>query len=123
MKFSEKSYSNLISNKSLVKTFENNATSVGIQFETDEEIRQKFGGSTDMGNVSHVVPSIHPKYYIGTKASNHSRQFTDAAGKDEAQKYTLDIAKAIAMTGIDVYSSEELLKNVKSDFQNDTKAG
>ena len=37
-------------------------------------------GSTDMGNVSYVVPSIHPMFYIGTDAVNHTRGFTAAAG-------------------------------------------
>lgn len=71
-KFGEKSYSNLLSNNTLVELFEKNGRAVGIEFETDEEKKRKFGGSTDMGNVSHVIPSIHPKYYIGTSVSNHS---------------------------------------------------
>ena len=92
---------------------------VGIEFETNEEKRRKFGGSTDMGNVSHVIPSIHPKYSIGTTVSNHSKEFTVAAGDFKAQKYTLDVAKALAMTALDVYSNPELLKQIKSDFEKD----
>lgn len=60
--------------------FEENGGQLGIEFDQREEIRTKFGGSTDMGNVSHVVPSIHPKFYIGTTVSNHSKGFTTAAG-------------------------------------------
>lgn len=37
-------------------------------------------GSTDMGNVSHVVPSIHPTFYIGTDVASHTRAFALAAG-------------------------------------------
>ena len=61
--------------------FDSNATSIGVRLETKPELLQKFGGSTDMGNVSHVVPSIHPKFYIGTTVSNHSKPFAHAAGK------------------------------------------
>lgn len=42
-------------------------------------------GSTDFGNVSFLVPGIHPFFYIGTKALNHTAQYTEAAGKSEPQ--------------------------------------
>lgn len=119
LKFGEKSYSNLLSNKTLVELFEKNGKSVGIEFETDEEKKRKFGGSTDMGNVSHVIPSIHPKYYIGTSVSNHSKDFTTAAGDVKAQKYSLDVAKALAMTAVDIYKNPDLLKQIRVDFEKD----
>jgi metal-dependent amidase/aminoacylase/carboxypeptidase family protein len=99
--------------------FEKNGVSIGIEFETDEEKRRKFGGSTDMGNVSHVIPCIHPKFSIGTTVSNHSKEFTVAAGDMKAQKYTLDVAKALAMTALDVYNKPELLAQIKADFEKD----
>lgn len=37
--------------------------------------------STDMGNVSYVVPAIHPMFYIGSNEFNHTRGFTTATGK------------------------------------------
>jgi len=37
-------------------------------------------GSTDMGNVSHVVPSIHPLFDIGGIGLNHTREFTADSG-------------------------------------------
>lgn len=39
-----------------------------------------FQGSTDFGNVSFVVPGIHPYFYIGSDALNHTEQYTEAAG-------------------------------------------
>lgn len=120
-KFGEKAYSNLLSNNTLAALFETNATSIGVKFETNEEKKQKFGGSTDMGNLSHVIPSIHPKFYIGTMVSNHSPGFTEASGSETAQKYTLDVAKALAMMAIDIYMNPKLLKAIRSDFHNDLK--
>ena len=79
-KFREKSYQALNTNEVIAQLFDKNGASLGIEFEQRDEIKQKFGGSTDMGNVSHVVPSIHPKFYIGTTASGHSKEFTVAAG-------------------------------------------
>lgn len=40
-----------------------------------------FQGSTDFGNVSFVVPGIHPYFSIGTDALNHTEQYTEAAGE------------------------------------------
>ena len=61
-------------------TYEGHLTSLGGQFVWD------LGpggpkGSTDMGNVSYVVPGIHPAFYIGTDAHNHTRPFSDASGQ------------------------------------------
>ncbi|KAK3087249.1 hypothetical protein FSP39_003574 [Pinctada imbricata] len=116
-KFGEKHYQALITNEVMAKLFDDNGARVGLEFEQREEIKQKFGGSTDMGNVSHVVPSIHPKFDIGTTASNHSKDFTVAAGKDFAQVNTLKIAKALAMTALDIYTQSELLTKIQEEFK------
>ncbi|KAK3590609.1 hypothetical protein CHS0354_018829 [Potamilus streckersoni] len=118
-KFGSKSYSYLLSNQTLATLFEHNAELVGVEFETDEEKRQKFGGSTDMGNVSQILPSIHPKFYIGTSFSQHTKEFAVAAGDPMAQPYTLAVAKALAMTAIDLYTDPSILEKVRRDFEED----
>ena len=52
------------------------AEHVGVKFDKKEE---ESGGSTDMGNVSQIVPSIHPVFGIETTAVNHSKEFAAAA--------------------------------------------
>lgn len=37
-------------------------------------------GSTDFGNLTFVVPGIHPYFYIGSKALNHTEEYTEASG-------------------------------------------
>lgn len=44
-------------------------------------------GSTDFGNVSFVLPGIHPFFYIGTDAFNHTPEYTDAAGRVNAIRW------------------------------------
>uniref|UniRef100_A0A2K6F0N5 Xaa-Arg dipeptidase n=1 Tax=Propithecus coquereli TaxID=379532 RepID=A0A2K6F0N5_PROCO len=73
--------------------------------------------STDFGNVTFVVPGIHPYFYIGSKALNHTEQYTEAAGSQEAQFYTLRTAKALAMTALDVIFKPELLERIREDFK------
>ncbi|GAB1288364.1 Xaa-Arg dipeptidase [Apodemus speciosus] len=74
-------------------------------------------GSTDFGNVSFVVPGIHPYFYIGTDALNHTEQYTEAAGSQAAQPYTLRTAKALAMTALDVIFKPTLLEGIRKEFK------
>jgi amidohydrolase len=60
------------------------------------------GGSTDMGNVSHVVPSIHPAIAVhGSVAPPHTREFATDARTPEADQAAVDAAIALAWTALD----------------------
>ena len=74
-------YLNAITNEPLAKLYEDNAKAVGVKFDEDSKSQNAVYGSTDMGNVSYVVPSIHPIFYIGSKNFNHTREFTEAVGE------------------------------------------
>ena len=76
--WNEFSYHTLISNDTLCTLYEKHASTFGWQTEYYPESMPS--GSTDMGNVSHVVPSIHPVFRIGTEAANHTKGFTEASG-------------------------------------------
>lgn len=58
------------------------------------------GGSTDMGNVSHALPSIHPALGIDPVgfAMPHTPEFATAAATPRADRAVLDGAKALART-------------------------
>ncbi|XP_072545309.1 peptidase M20 domain-containing protein 2-like [Salminus brasiliensis] len=111
--FANRAYSNILQNLTLEKLYEENGRSVGIQFNDDSS---NFSGSTDFGNVSFVVPGIHPFFYIGTEALNHTPEYAEAAGSEKAQEYTLRTAKALAMTAADVLLDPALLKQVNEEF-------
>lgn len=69
----------------------------------------KAGGSTDMGNVSQVVPSIHPGVSVlGSDATLHTAAFADAAAGPAADSAVLDGAKALALTVADVALDEQM---------------
>ena len=88
---------------------------MGIQMIDDTSIT----ASTDMGNVSHKVPSIHPSYAIGSGEVNHTREFTAVANTQEAHSATLTAAKAMAHTCIDVLarSTDGLLEEIRKNFE------
>ncbi|KAM4625996.1 peptidase M20 domain-containing protein 2-like isoform 2-T2 [Polymixia lowei] len=99
-------YSNILPNDTLANLYEKNGKALGIQF---QEEPNNFSGSTDFGNVSFIVPGIHPFFYICTDAMNHTEEYTKAAGSEKAQLYTLRTAKALAMTAVDVLCCPDLL--------------
>ena len=103
-------------NKPLIDLYIENAKSLGVQFNDDEQ-RTKLLASTDMGNVSHIKPSIHPLFKIKTTGPNHTHEFTEGTGLPENQLPTLNSAKSMAMTVIDVMCKQNLMEAIKKDFQ------
>ena len=111
----EISYDNLKTNEVLSKAFSSNLKSVGV----DEISPAKSSyGSIDMGNVSYVVPAIHPYLGFGCgNAASHSREFADATITDTAHDALIQGAAAMALTGYDVITDKALLKQIKDEFE------
>ena len=113
------SYDNLVSNKVLASLFAENLKFYNFPFAKTT----KTSGSTDMGNVSHVVPSIHPKYIIGSGSSResiHTRSFTNLTNTPASHNVTLIMGKCMAQTCLDVLTSEKVLQVIRDAFEFDT---
>jgi metal-dependent amidase/aminoacylase/carboxypeptidase family protein len=109
-------------NRTLSEAFRLNAEAVGHKVLPLETVIG--GGSTDMGNVSQVVPSIHPFLKIGdSKLTPHTREFLEAAGSEDAHRYLLDGAKMLAMTAIDVWTNPELVTRAREEFSQSQRSG
>lgn len=114
----KKPYTDVIHNTTMIDLYLKHAKSVGVDFDA-HGVAGNAGlpaASTDMGNVSYVVPSIQPVFYIGTNAANHTREFTEASGDPKAQPYTLAVGKALAMTAIDIFTQPDTLQKIKEEF-------
>ncbi|XP_062407310.1 xaa-Arg dipeptidase-like [Sardina pilchardus] len=111
--FAKNEFHNLLRIPTLERLFEQNGKALGMEFIPDINGSE---GSTDFGNVSFVAPGIHPNFYIGSEALNHTKEYTVAAGSETAQFYTLRTAKALAMTALDVLFCPELMQRVKVEF-------
>ena len=75
-------------------------------------------GSTDMGNVSQIVPSLHAFVAIAPIGTvTHSPQFAMAAISEAGIQGLLDAAKALAMTVIDLLANPAITSKVKEEFQ------
>lgn len=74
-------------------------------------------GSTDMGNVSYVVPSIHPMIKVSpSSVSIHSPEFAGFARSADGDLAVLDGAKAMAMTIADLWLRPEALGAARRAF-------
>jgi amidohydrolase len=109
-----KTYKNMINNKALGDVWKHN---VELQGEKVSESVGGGAGSTDMANVSHEVPSIHPYISISSrKVNGHSTAFADATISQEGHKGLVVGAKSLAGTAADLLSDAGLLSKIKEEF-------
>jgi len=109
-------YAPMHNNLTLAQLFSQNMQSLGRSVHLTDP-RRAFG-STDMGNVSQLVPSIHPIVAIAPVAEGvHSPEFASAAASEAASRGLLDAAKALAMTVVDLVANPEIIIKIKEEFQ------
>jgi len=113
-------YRDMRNNMTLARRFGAHLGSVGRKpLETDARVG---AGSTDMGDVSHVVPSIHPYLAIVDEGAAlcHQHAFEKAAGSDRGVTTALDAAKAMGRTAIELLLDEDLRRAVRAEWEKTT---
>ncbi|HZX08502.1 M20 family metallopeptidase [Kribbella sp.] len=86
-----------------LRAYIRNAEALGRVFDPGTPARRMNRASTDMGNVSQVVPAIHPYVGIGSlPALNHQPEFAAHCVGGDAEKAVLDAATALAWTALDL---------------------
>jgi amidohydrolase len=95
-------YVDLVTNPTIAALFQANAVTLGREMPTRAETGIETSASSDMGNVSHVVPSIHPSVKIETDSVNHQPEFAAATITDSGDQAMRDGALALAYTIIDM---------------------
>ncbi|MFN2451960.1 MAG: M20 family metallopeptidase [Candidatus Dormibacteria bacterium] len=74
-------------------------------------------GSTDVGNLSYVAPTLHPEIAITDEGvSCHTHEFREAADSERAYRVLLQAAEALALTGADVIADREVRDAVRGAF-------
>jgi metal-dependent amidase/aminoacylase/carboxypeptidase family protein len=95
-------YLNMRNNSTMTSLYQANSTALGRPLPLEAE-RGPSGGSSDMGNVSQVVPSIHPMLAIESDgAVNHQKEFAAATITESGDRAIRDGALAMAHTIIDM---------------------
>lgn len=100
------SYSEFRTEETALDLYRQNALALGRELHTEGPETQMARASTDMGNVSQVVPSIHPYIGVGSfPVLNHQREFADHCVGPVAEKTLTDGATALAWTAVDLARS------------------
>ena len=100
-------YDDLNTNEVLSEAFNENLRSLGI---TEIHAPKTGGGSSDIGNVSYVTPTIHPYISISNcEIRGHSRELAKATTKSLGHERLLTAVLALAYTGYDVLTKKVIL--------------
>jgi amidohydrolase len=96
-------YEDMVSSPVLAGLFDANARALGRARVPGSQRDPAAGGSTDMGNVSHVVPSIHPFLDLHcAPVTNHQKEFADHTLTADGHRALRDGALGMAWTVIDL---------------------
>ncbi len=96
-------YVDMWTNVPLAAAYEGNLLRLGRRLTPPEEVAGPLTGSTDMGNVSKLVPSIHPMIAVSPPGVGlHTKEFAEWAVSEAGERAVVDGAKALAMTALDV---------------------
>jgi metal-dependent amidase/aminoacylase/carboxypeptidase family protein len=107
----------LLPNLTLCDAYAQEMAALGSKVQIHQE--KPMDASTDMGNVSHIVPSFHGAFVIPTTAdvACHNPKFAIAAGTRDAHTAALTCAKGMAMLALKVLIDDEFVKAAWVDFE------
>jgi len=106
---SPNAYAEMHHDHDIAAAYKRNAEALGRVFPEMKPEHRRFAASTDMGNVSLAMPSIHPMIGIRSwPASNHQPAFTEYCATEAADAAVIDGALAMAWTAIDLTRDDGL---------------
>jgi len=110
-------YADMIDSQAIVERYRANAEALGRIVRVPSP-QARVVGSTDMGNVSYVVPSIHPMIRVAPPGVPiHTPAFAGFAGGPEGDAAVLDGAKALAFTVADLWLDGGLVERAQGEWR------
>ena len=114
----DNTYAEMVDNQAMVDAYVANAARLGRTVLDPVTSGKHVAGSTDMGNVSYLVPSIHPMIQAAPEGVPiHSVDFARFAASPQGDQAVLDGAKAMAMTIVDLWASASLRESAHAEFE------
>jgi metal-dependent amidase/aminoacylase/carboxypeptidase family protein len=112
----EGGYKNLINNLSMAHRYAAHSEALGTKTPVAPDDIPT--GSTDMGDVSHVMPAIHPAFAISRHGEGNCHEDAFVAHADSRRGYDamIRVAKAMAMTAYDLLAEPDLMASTKKEF-------
>ena len=110
-------YADMVDNETICTLYSANASKVGrVPIEPDQDL--KVVGSTDMGNVSYIVPSIHPMIAVAPHGTPiHTPEFATHSKSENGDKAVVDGAKIMAMTVVDLWANKKSMESAQTEFE------
>ncbi len=109
----DKPYAEMLHDDDMAALYRANSEALGRPFPNLGEWETRPTGSTDMGNVSRAMPSIHPMIGINSlPAVNHQPEFTAHCVTADADKALIDGALAMAWTCVDLATNKAVQKRL-----------
>jgi metal-dependent amidase/aminoacylase/carboxypeptidase family protein len=110
-------YADVRDNMAVVDSYVQNMASVGRIVRDPRIEGRAVMGSTDMGNVSYLMPSIHPMVKVAPDGvAIHTEDFAHYAGSESGDEGVLVGAKAMAMTVVDLWTKADLRSAAAAEF-------
>jgi amidohydrolase len=107
----------MVNNPTLLATWRRHLADAGI---ADDPIDPN-AGSTDMANVSHEVPTIHPYLQIAPRGTpGHSRTFAAHAGGEDGDRVLRAAIRILAATALDLVRDPALVERAWSELRQTT---
>lgn len=109
-------YAAMFNNLTMARLFKQNMQSLGHPIRLGDNTMMTF--STDVGNVSQLVPTIQPLVAIAPQDIQlHTPEFARVTATEEALRGLLDAARAMAMTVVDILAGPETAERVWEEFR------
>lgn len=116
-------FADMVDNQPMIDRYEANLARTGRTL-VDPSDLSAIVGSTDMGNVSHVVASIHPMIAVSPPTvAIHTQDFVRYAGGPEGDRAVIDGAKAMAATVVDLWAEPGALEAAQAAFAEARSSG
>lgn len=83
----------------------------------DKQPPEKNVGSSDIGNVSQIIPTIHPHVPIREGINIHTHEFADATVTPEGHRALMEGVKCLGLTSIELLFEPGVLDDIKKEFR------
>jgi amidohydrolase len=115
-------YDNTVPNPTVADVMARNMAALGRP--VSEPAPNERMGSTDMGDISQILPAIHAYFAIAPDTvANHTVEFALAAASPAGDAAVVDGAATMAMTAADLLAEPSLVAQAKADFARQLAAG
>jgi amidohydrolase len=110
-------YRNMVNNRAMAQLYSRHSATLGTP--APEAPPGMPTGSTDMGDVSHAIPSIHPLFQISDPGAGncHEDAFVRYTDSERGYAAMIRVAKAMALTAYDLLANPQALAAAKEEFR------